>query len=224
MEALKLFLVEYPLSNHAVEHFVTLAFAYASMFPILWLFVLLGIILALRDLTTIMFLLGLVLNEGVNYALKKIIQEERPPLLFTERERHVGFGMPSSHSQYMGFFCTFIFSMVFLHWEFKRRVQRNSFIIILTVILAFLVVTSRVYLGYHTILQVSVGFTVGLMNGYIWSNVVYSKWVRGAIDSLPLVSLKQWFLIRDFSDIKDVDILLYEYTEKVTKDQRKKLK
>ncbi|KAI3659017.1 hypothetical protein MP638_006881 [Amoeboaphelidium occidentale] len=224
MEALKLFLVEYPLSNHAVEHFVTLAFAYASMFPILWLFVLLGIILALRDLTTIMFLLGLVMNEGVNYALKKIIQEERPPLLFTERERHVGFGMPSSHSQYMGFFCAFILSMVFMHWGFKRRVYRNSFIIILTVILAFLVVTSRVYLGYHTKLQVTVGFTVGLMNGYIWSNVVYSKWVRGAIDSMPLVALKQWFLIRDFSDIKDVDILLYEYTEKVTKEQRKKMK
>ncbi|KAJ1497214.1 hypothetical protein HMI55_005629 [Coelomomyces lativittatus] len=50
------------------------------------------------------FVFGQCWNQIINSLLKKLIQQPRPTLYLGE-----GYGMPSSHSQYMTFFCLSVY-------------------------------------------------------------------------------------------------------------------
>nr|XP_053630448.1 dolichyldiphosphatase 1-like [Cherax quadricarinatus] len=83
--------------------------AISSLTPIAIIVGFITLILFRRDLHTIMFFIGALLNEGLNLVLKSVIAEPRPVLrggLYTE------YGMPSSHSQMMWFFA--VYSVLFL--------------------------------------------------------------------------------------------------------------
>ncbi|KAJ1826017.1 hypothetical protein LPJ73_009109 [Coemansia sp. RSA 2703] len=74
-------------------------------------------------------------------------------------------------------------------------------------------IISRVYLGYHTTLQVLAGTVVGLMAGYIWyqfiERVVYPS---GAVAYILDTPICRWLLIRDSREIKDIVRTEYELT------------
>ncbi|KAJ2844176.1 hypothetical protein GGI22_006967, partial [Coemansia erecta] len=57
------------------------------------------IVLSRRETAGILLLAGQLTNEGFNLVLKGCIQQERPNLHLGD-----GYGMPSSHSQFMAFF------------------------------------------------------------------------------------------------------------------------
>ncbi|KAG8447991.1 hypothetical protein GDO86_015188 [Hymenochirus boettgeri] len=87
--------------------------AYLSLGPIFILISFLTLIIFKRELHTISFLLGLVINEGVNWLIKNIIREPRPcegahVTVTTE------YGLPSSHSQFMWFFSAYSFLFLYL--------------------------------------------------------------------------------------------------------------
>lgn len=88
--------------------------AYISLTPIFIGVAFCSLIMFRRQLRTIAFFLGIILNEGFNYLLKHQIRELRP-----ERGVYsaIAYGMPSSHSQFMGFFCTFLMLFLCLDWE-----------------------------------------------------------------------------------------------------------
>jgi dolichyldiphosphatase len=103
-----------------------------------------------RELVTITWLVGHLLNEVVNFGLKRLLKEERPA-----GAPKVGFdshGMPSAHSQFMGFFLSFAICM------FVVRVRVNIFLKLIaaacSLILSTLVCYSRIELGFHTVPQV----------------------------------------------------------------------
>ncbi|XP_042210575.1 dolichyldiphosphatase 1-like isoform X3 [Homarus americanus] len=96
--------VEYPKGD-TIGKFL----AISSLAPVAIVIGFVTLILFRRDLHTIMFFAGALLNEVINLVLKNIIAEPRPVLrggLYTE------YGMPSSHSQMMWFFT--VYSILFL--------------------------------------------------------------------------------------------------------------
>nr|XP_045607232.1 dolichyldiphosphatase 1-like isoform X3 [Procambarus clarkii] len=96
--------VEYPQGDTIGK-----VLAISSLAPVAIIVGFITLILFRRDLHTIMFFLGALLNEAINLVLKSIIAEPRPIQrggLYTE------YGMPSSHSQMMWFFA--VYSVLFL--------------------------------------------------------------------------------------------------------------
>jgi dolichyldiphosphatase len=56
-----------------------------------------------RDTRLLLLLFGQIINEIINYSLKRIIKEPRPTELLGDGT----FGMPSSHSQFVCFWATY---------------------------------------------------------------------------------------------------------------------
>ncbi|KAG8306414.1 Dolichyldiphosphatase 1 [Homalodisca vitripennis] len=96
-------------------------FAIASLSPFGILSGFVALILFRRDLHTIMFFLGTLLNEMLNQILKHTICEIRPvhrsmQTLYSE------YGMPSAHSQFVWFFATYVIYFVFISLYIKEVV------------------------------------------------------------------------------------------------------
>ncbi|CAG0920925.1 unnamed protein product [Notodromas monacha] len=129
-----------------------------------------------RDLHTIFFLVGLLLNTVMNMILKPVIAQDRPDYNEHLRRYHgnsVSYGMPSHHSQFMWFFCFYM--ILFLMFRVKSVVPRGSgetaarqrwmyALFLLGAGASY----SRVYLGYHTMEQVVVGAFVGSLFASAW--------------------------------------------------------
>ncbi|KAI0630575.1 PAP2-domain-containing protein [Trametes polyzona] len=112
---------------------------------------------------------GQMLCECFNYVLKHIIQEERP-----NQDLGDGYGFPSSHSQWMGYFASFLI----LHFSLRHRFVSTGYrildlardVFLYTFILAWSasVAFSRYYLSYHSPPQVLWGFAIGVAFGTIY--------------------------------------------------------
>ncbi|XP_007442148.2 dolichyldiphosphatase 1 [Python bivittatus] len=100
--------VEYPAGD-----FTGRLLAYLSLSPIFIIVGFITLIVFKRELHTISFLGGLCFNEGVNWLIKNIVQEQRPcaeahPSVYSK------YAMPSSHSQFMWFFSVYSFLFLYL--------------------------------------------------------------------------------------------------------------
>ena len=149
--------------------------AYTTLFPI---FIMVGFATLLifhRSLKTFWLLMGQLLNKALNLILKYLIKEPRPQNLLKDGS----FGMPSSHSQFIGFFCTF--GLFYCHrYGGPDKLKGWEWLIYLALVVSMIAVPySRVYLNYHTTEQVLVGSLVGSIFGYIWylsMPIVYWIW------------------------------------------------
>jgi len=123
-------------------------------------------IFLLRNKTTylLFFIFGTILNNIINALLKLFIKEPRPlndqkmiEIGITNNAR-IGFdkyGMPSGHAENCGFALTFI------------TLTLNSPIITgLYLIISFISLYQRYLYSNHTILQLLVGFVIGIGVGY----------------------------------------------------------
>lgn len=143
------------------------ALAFASLLPLM---ILVGYITCIglrRDTHTVFILVGQLLNEAINAALKSSIKEERPDGAPAD-----SYGMPSSHSQFMAFFAVYVVSFLAARlrvgaaahmpadrWAaFKTENYLGGVAILIGTLL---VMASRVYLKYHTPSQVAVGLVIG---------------------------------------------------------------
>ncbi len=110
---------------------------------------------------------GQLACEALNFALKRLIKEERPPRIHGK-----GYGMPSSHAQFVAFWSVSVALFALARhappagvgWsrQARRAVGAAGFA------LAGLVAWSRVYLGYHTPRQVLAGATAGTVFALGW--------------------------------------------------------
>lgn len=120
-----------------------------------------------RDFHAVFMLAGQIASLIVNKVLKVVINESRPPdtgLLDS--------GMPSNHSQFIGFFCAYAVSHLITsngrkYWSNFER----SCCLIGLVVGGTLVCFSRIYLKYHTTPQVIVGAFVGVVTGISWQTL-----------------------------------------------------
>ncbi|KAH7915271.1 hypothetical protein BJ138DRAFT_147648 [Hygrophoropsis aurantiaca] len=117
-----------------------------------------------RELTIINMWAGQLISEGLNLVLKHVIKQERP----ADAKLHLnGYGFPSSHSQFMGFFATFLICHLYYRhrfistgWPLIDQLWR-LFVYSALIIWAVGVAYSRLHLLYHTPHQVFWGFGIG---------------------------------------------------------------
>ncbi|KAH9832618.1 PAP2-domain-containing protein [Rhodofomes roseus] len=158
-----------------------------------------------RELFFIEMWAGQMLCEALNWVIKHAIQEDRPT-----RELGDGFGFPSSHSQWMGYFSTFlIWHLTYRHrfassgWRFLDLSWRIAVYMGL-VGWALAVTYSRYYLSYHTPRQVIWGLSIGVLFGtwyYAVVEVLPTMWPRSSLGRARAAVLENpvstWFRIRD---------------------------
>jgi dolichyldiphosphatase len=124
-----------------------------------------------REVEILMMFGGQMACEALNFALKRILKEERP------RQMHgKGYGMPSSHAQFVAFFSlSLTLFLIFRHSPKKPTPSHTPLSIAARIALsglalanAGLVSWSRIYLSYHTSKQVLVGVAAGVFSAISW--------------------------------------------------------
>ncbi|XP_058129958.1 dolichyldiphosphatase 1-like [Anopheles ziemanni] len=172
-----------------------------------------ALILFRRDLHTIVFFLGTLVNECFNMILKHWIKEPRP---VSRAQIWTEYGMPSSHSQFMCFFATYVLLFIFIRLHHMNnsnsaRLERLVRLLVLAICwtAAFLVCFGRIYLLYHTLNQVLIGAFVGMVMGVLWFLLTHCV----LTPYFPMVvtwRISELFLLRDTTLIPNV--LWFEYT------------
>lgn len=154
--------------------------ALITLSPVLTLAVYMAVIVLRREMTYVNVLLGQILCETVNGKLKRRIRQERPTQVLGS-----GYGMPSSHAQFCGFFAVFWTLHLLFHAPrttvggartYVARVVDRTMMIGLVWALALLTCYSRYvaahsrshYLLYHTGAQIYVGASLGAMIGALY--------------------------------------------------------
>ena len=122
------------------------------------------------------YIIGSILNNILNailiYAIKepRTSKDSRILAIAIANENRVSFdkyGMPSGHAQNCGFNLAFI-----------TLVLNNSFITGLYLIISLISLYQRYKYSNHTILQLIIGFIIGLGFGYMIYHVG-NKWIKG---------------------------------------------
>lgn len=203
---LSLTLVEYPEGDWLGQ-----LFALISLMPFAILAGILTLILFRRDLHTISFFVGIILNEIFNFILKNCIQEPRP---LVRNVTYQEFGMPSSHSQFMWFFsvyCALFVVIRLAHSNNNSHIEWawKGLLLLVTHFCAIFVSISRVYLLYHSWRQVICGALVGGTFGVLWF-IVVNTCLSPYFPAVVSWRLSELLLIRDSTLIPNV--LWFEYT------------
>ncbi|KIP02267.1 hypothetical protein PHLGIDRAFT_112248 [Phlebiopsis gigantea 11061_1 CR5-6] len=158
-----------------------------------------------REILFIEMWAGQLLCEASNWVLKHIIKEERPYY-----DMGPGYGFPSSHSQWMGYFAAFLVCHFTLRHRFVTTgfglLDRARSVILYAGIIgcSAAVAFSRYHLTYHSARQVIWGVVIGVIFGTCYYMLVEGVPVRWP-DSLPgrvrtallRNPLSKWLRVRD---------------------------
>lgn len=177
-----------------VEDPVSLVCAVLSLTPQVLVIAYMTLIFSRREAETIMMFGGQVVCELFNAYLKSVLKQERPRI--GERQIADGHGMPSAHSQFMMYYATYIVLWMMFrvrHFSWRKKWSRG----IGLYILAGLVCYSRVYLYYHSPIQVVVGAVAGAVVGCLWFCTIVLLRDLGIIDLLLDTYPARWFYIKD---------------------------
>lgn len=218
-QPITLTLVEYPKGDHIGK-----LLAWISLSPLGIGAGFLALILFRRDLHTITFFMGTLINESINMILKYIIKEPRPVFraqIYTE------YGMPSSHAQFICFFAIYVLLFVLIrlhHINNNSPIERAIKTLVITGCwtLAALVCYGRIYLQYHSWSQVFVGALVGLSVGTIWFFITHMI----LAPKFPYVvswKISEFLLLRDTTLIPNILWFEYTVTRQETRARQRKL-
>lgn len=152
---------------------------------------------------------GQFAGEALNLVIKHLIKQERPIDSIGS-----GYGFPSSHSQYMAYFCTFLM----LHLYFRHRFSSTgskavdviwrlcvySGLLLWTGLVAY----SRYYLGYHNLHQIFWGLVIGSSLGafvYTFAQLLPTWYPQSLLGQFKawLISnpVSTWVQLRDGWDV-----------------------
>ena len=93
------------------DSFTSWALAVVTLSPILLMASYASLAVQTREILVINMWAGQLASEAFNFVLKQIFREPRPDAALGE-----GYGFPSSHSQWMGYFASFlIFHLLYRH-------------------------------------------------------------------------------------------------------------
>jgi len=114
--------------------------------------------------TTIIFICGSIINIFINIILKLLIKQTRPSsnkindilILYGYKIDFNQYGMPSGHAQ----ICAFCLSFVAFYFN-------NIFLNYIYAIFTIISLIQRYISNRHTIMQLFIGFIVGLLLGYL---------------------------------------------------------
>ncbi|KAI8321722.1 dolichyldiphosphatase [Martensiomyces pterosporus] len=209
------------LKSFSLTHFqyqagdpIGMFLALISLFPIFFIVMETTIVLSRREVAGVLLLIGQLLNEAFNLVLKEVIQEDRPHF-----ELGDGYGMPSSHSQFMGFFISY--TALYLETKVTANAVHRRAVQLGALVLGILVVVSRVYLQYHTVPQVLAGSAIGLATGCAWYAVTeFVVYRSGAVEAVLNTQACKWLMIRDSRGVPDIARAEYNLSQGAQKSKR----
>ncbi|RFU25872.1 Dolichyldiphosphatase/Peroxidase, partial [Scytalidium lignicola] len=153
-----------------------------------------------REVEILLMFCGQMACEAANFALKRILKEERPKQMHGK-----GYGMPSSHAQFVAFFSVSLSLFLLLRHVPREKtanyrplyfVERLG-LSMLALGCAGLVAWSRVYLSYHTPKQVLVGVVAGTVTAVCWFVIVAMVRRVGLLQFVLELPLTRFFRVRD---------------------------
>ena len=200
---------------------------------------------ASREVEIFLMFAGQMGCEALNFALKRYIREERPSRmcdvyqtslsLTPVTEMHgKGYGMPSSHSQFVAFFSLSLSLFLLLRHSpspptsySPTTMTQRALLSILACFCAGTVAASRVYLSYHTPRQVLAGVAAGAISAIAWfiftTMLRNYGWIEWALD-LPLARLLRMRDLITMEDLTDAGWARYEDRRKMRKSNVEKSK
>ncbi|KAI7283583.1 hypothetical protein KC345_g2822 [Hortaea werneckii] len=177
--------------------------AYLALVPQALVISYAALIWSTREIEILLMFTGQMGCEAFNWLLKRYIKEERPTQMLGK-----GYGMPSSHAQFVAFFSTYLTLFLLFrhnphhhtihpHRHTKTPLYQRALLAVASIVSAAAVAHSRIYLNYHHPRQVYVGVGAGVLCAVGWFTVTsiarYSGWVEALIDCAPA----QWLRFRD---------------------------
>ncbi|KAF4452004.1 hypothetical protein F53441_5077 [Fusarium austroafricanum] len=186
--------------------YVSLACAYLALLPQALCVAYATLILSNREVEVALMFLGQLACEALNFALKRLIKEERP-----RRIHGKGYGMPSSHAQFVAFWSVSLALFLLVRHKpphvYQGRADSNlhrpwsvperAAVSVAGAAIAVATAWSRVYLNYHTPKQVVVGSVAGVVSAIGWFVIVAvvrkTGWLSWALET----SLARAFRVRD---------------------------
>ncbi|KAM0713975.1 hypothetical protein Q7P37_010938 [Cladosporium fusiforme] len=155
-----------------------------------------------REIEILIMFAGQMACEGLNWVLKRYIREDRPAQMLGK-----GYGMPSSHAQFVAFFAVYLgLWVVVRHDPWKENASKTHVptpmwqrvaLALAAMTGAVAVAQSRIHLNYHTPRQVYIGFAVGSLCAVAWFIVTSVGRHCGMIDSLLDFGPLRWLRMRD---------------------------
>ncbi|TFK60238.1 PAP2-domain-containing protein [Pluteus cervinus] len=127
-----------------------------------------------REYIILVMWAGQFFGEGLNLVIKRLVKQDRP-------FEHLGsgYGFPSSHSQYMGYFTTFLLTHIYFRHRFTPTgtpiLDKLLHISVPAVLLLWTsgVAYSRYHLSYHTPIQIISGLLIGSLLAIITYTLSY---------------------------------------------------
>ncbi|CAJ2508087.1 Uu.00g092730.m01.CDS01 [Anthostomella pinea] len=156
-----------------------------------------------REIEIALLFAGQLVCEALNFALKRLIKEERPRLMNGK-----GYGMPSSHAQFVSYFAVSMALFLLLRHRppspgIRKRNHSPMTMLerivwsVLGLAMAAAVASSRIYLKYHTEKQVLVGCAAGIVSAVGWFIITtiirQTGWLAWAIET----PVAKWLRVRD---------------------------
>ena len=124
--------------------------AIITMAPYFVVCALVTLIVRCRELVTVTWMFGHLLNELANFFLKRVFKQPRP--LGAPKVGFDEHGMPSAHAQFMGFFLSYAACVLAYRVSVKKTTKLGAMLIVF--LLSAMVCYSRIELGFHTLEQV----------------------------------------------------------------------
>lgn len=189
------------------DDILSVASVHFSLLPIYIMVFYTAWFLITREIEPVIVVGGHLINEGINKVVKCLVRQPRPEFHkdFGIGTYGLSYGMPSAHSQFMGFFATYFVCIVLFRVPIKNMGKLIA--VVMLYISCLCVASSRVYLLYHTAAQVAVGVTVGAVFGLVFFIILALARDVGIVDWVIL-----WPLVKDFY-IKDSYYHCYETFE-----------
>lgn len=173
---------------------LSIVMAWLSLVPQGILLCYVALFFSRREAETALMFAGQVGTELVSKYLKEVIKQERPNF---PGITHVTYGMPSSHSQFMAYYATYLCLWMFFRMKYHFSRERKLFRGAGVCLLSGLVCYSRYYLHYHTPEQIGVGIGVGMLLATGWFIVTVLLRGLGIIDLLLDLYPARYFYVKD---------------------------
>ncbi|GMM32142.1 dolichyldiphosphatase [Martiniozyma asiatica (nom. inval.)] len=197
---------DHTLIYYDKSNIISLPVALFSLLPVFILIFLLSWWLLSRSFKPFAFAIGQVVNDLTSGFAKKKFQYARPIKGQIFNSRRLEWGMPSSHSQFIGFWITFT---ILSYWAYPpslfnwsivvnldkghlKRLNRVVGISLLS-ILGVLVIFSRIYFEYHNIEQIIIGLLFGTFVALLWFLFIESLEALGIVGWLLETKVFKFF-------------------------------
>ncbi|KJX98970.1 PAP2-domain-containing protein [Zymoseptoria brevis] len=182
-----------------------------------------ALIWSTREIEILLMFAGQMGCEALNWVLKRYFKEQRPTQIVGK-----GYGMPSSHAQFVAFFATYLTLFLLFRHDPHNHPHASSThtpiplwqrvgTALAAIGGAAAVALSRTYLKYHSPKQINVGCLVGVACGIAWFVVTSIARRTGLVHKLLELPPLRWARMRDLVVSESLEDAGWERWQQVVK-------